>query len=578
MSAAVRVPSSGRVRASAAQLEQERVARVPSSGRVRVSAAQHLEQERSRLARERLVGERLARETLHMFELAINGIESAASATADREQKAARLGDVMQRRHELAAAQDERRRAMAERTAARHEAERQVEKARERSVAESRRRTEVVRTRFAGVGLDRAPPGDMGDGSTHRAYHGRVPQQGAGAHAGNLPVGAEAARATSRAVMAEASSDGDVGEGEQGAEEQKRRQRRRHQARDAALALREAPQPWEAPAAAPDALHAHQLDRRAPKASKRHSSVRGSISLPSLGTHGVQQDGGGGGGGGSGGGGGGGDVAGGGGSAGGEGRTPTLLSRLSRTSREVTGLTYQLRRIHAESTLSEDTLQRPCVERLEDLASYLPSVQSACTLPPAKAASLGLYDSTESDDDVRTGGGLDGGLDGGRLGGASWVAMRAVGTMTAAAAAKKAKDFAIRAAYRGDATRLARCIFDHPDAVLSATDSHGRAPLHVAAGGAPTGSSPGHLECIRLLVAAGADVDAADGRQQRTALHEAVRRGHANAAALLVDLGACTDALDSDMATPLTLAMRGRRGRGDPHLTAALGRRTRPSA
>ena len=50
-----------------------------------------------------------------------------------------------------------------------------------------------------------------------------------------------------------------------------------------------------------------------------------------------------------------------------------------------------------------------------------------------------------------------------------------------------------------------------------------------------------------------------------------------DAAALLLQRGAKADALDADLATPLTLAMRGRRGRGDVRMLAVLEAATDPA-
>ena len=74
---------------------------------------------------------------------------------------------------------------------------------------------------------------------------------------------------------------------------------------------------------------------------------------------------------------------------------------------------------------------------------------------------------------------------------------------------------------------------------------------------------------MSALLAAAADPNALD-RRQRTPLHEAAKHGHVEAAAILVQHGGRADALDADLSTPLTLAMRGRRGRGDPRLVQVL--------
>ena len=205
-------------------------------------------------------------------------------------------------------------------------------------------------------------------------------------------------------------------------------------------------------------------------------------------------------------------------------------------------------------------------------------MRSASTLPPGQAALLAFTFTDDAADPSGAPSGADAGVG---LGGARARLGEVGGAPAAAPAAAPTAagggGSIILAARLGDVAALTRCIAasSGADDVLSATDSHGRALLHIAAG---ADGASGHVECIRALLNAGADVNAAAGRQQRTALHEAVRRGHANVTALLVEHGARTDALDANLATPLTLAMRGRRGRGDPDLIAALGCRTRPSA
>jgi hemoglobin len=66
---------------------------------------------------------------------------------------------------------------------------------------------------------------------------------------------------------------------------------------------------------------------------------------------------------------------------------------------------------------------------------------------------------------------------------------------------------------------------------------------------------PGGGELVRLLVEAGAPVDACDNVKRCTALHMAARRGHTEIAAALLDCGADIEARDSTRETPLRRAV-----------------------
>ena len=94
-------------------------------------------QERERRHR----GERMAQAMAGVVEHQLMLDESLAEAAARRDAKAERLELAIRRRQEMAEAQEERYRAMAERTAVRHEAERRVEVLRQQQVVASRRRT-----------------------------------------------------------------------------------------------------------------------------------------------------------------------------------------------------------------------------------------------------------------------------------------------------------------------------------------------------------------------------------------------------------------------------------------------------
>jgi uncharacterized protein len=93
--------------------------------------------------------------------------------------------------------------------------------------------------------------------------------------------------------------------------------------------------------------------------------------------------------------------------------------------------------------------------------------------------------------------------------------------------------------------------------------------LHLAAtgrgGGLPTGprTIPGasNAEAVKMLVAAGLDVNAFNGNGQ-TALHAAAQRGFDDVVTILADLGAQLDLRDKQKRTPLDLALGvGLRGR-----------------
>ncbi len=91
--------------------------------------------------------------------------------------------------------------------------------------------------------------------------------------------------------------------------------------------------------------------------------------------------------------------------------------------------------------------------------------------------------------------------------------------------------------------RAMECLPDYEGiriADVHTRDLYGATPLHVAA-------TAGDLEAIRLLVVAGADIDA-QGEHAHTPLMDAVQQGHAEAAKLLVELGA--NPLPNDDGTP----------------------------
>eukprot|EP01103_Thecamoeba_quadrilineata_P018801 TRINITY_DN7376_c0_g1_i1.p1 TRINITY_DN7376_c0_g1~~TRINITY_DN7376_c0_g1_i1.p1 ORF type:complete len:526 (-),score=118.10 TRINITY_DN7376_c0_g1_i1:205-1782(-) len=78
---------------------------------------------------------------------------------------------------------------------------------------------------------------------------------------------------------------------------------------------------------------------------------------------------------------------------------------------------------------------------------------------------------------------------------------------------------------------------------LQAVDLKGRTALHLA-------SQRGHLECIKILIAAGLDVNVEDSYRM-SPLHYAAHEGHKKAIELLIEKGAAVDYLDMNRATPL---------------------------
>jgi hypothetical protein len=65
----------------------------------------------------------------------------------------------------------------------------------------------------------------------------------------------------------------------------------------------------------------------------------------------------------------------------------------------------------------------------------------------------------------------------------------------------------------------------------------------------------GYTDIVRLLIDAGADLEASPTVTQRTALHRAAANGHAEVVQLLVDAGAKVDALSQIRQTPLDEAL-----------------------
>jgi truncated hemoglobin YjbI len=89
-------------------------------------------------------------------------------------------------------------------------------------------------------------------------------------------------------------------------------------------------------------------------------------------------------------------------------------------------------------------------------------------------------------------------------------------------------------------------------------DRGGHAPLYCVANECASETGP---KVVRMLVRAGADVNACGGVTRATALHMAARRGYVEIARALLDCGAAVEARDSKGDTPLQRAANCRRER-----------------
>ena len=107
------------------------------------------------------------------------------------------------------------------------------------------------------------------------------------------------------------------------------------------------------------------------------------------------------------------------------------------------------------------------------------------------------------------------------------------------------KDDFFAAIKAGDASAVADALGTASD-LVRAIDPHGDTALFAAA-------FHGHTEVARILIEAGADVNACNARKE-TALHEAASNGYNNLVTLLLDNGADIDAFDEYEFTPLVVA------------------------
>jgi uncharacterized protein len=136
----------------------------------------------------------------------------------------------------------------------------------------------------------------------------------------------------------------------------------------------------------------------------------------------------------------------------------------------------------------------------------------------------------------------------------------------------------LRAARSGDTAAMKLLI--ERGALVDLPQATGATPLMVAVGlGAGSIDTRGKfrteldaLAATQVLLDAGADVNAREERNGRTALHAAAAQGYNEIVKLLVERGAEIDARDSDGATPIDAAngkLRGGRGPGVVHADTA---------
>ncbi|KAI8464588.1 MAG: ankyrin repeat-containing domain protein [Monoraphidium minutum] len=134
--------------------------------------------------------------------------------------------------------------------------------------------------------------------------------------------------------------------------------------------------------------------------------------------------------------------------------------------------------------------------------------------------------------------------------------------------AEQLADPLLEAAEEGDAAAVARLLRQGADVDAREEPNHAsRYSIGWTAGKTPLikASQQGHIECVRVLLAAEADLGAKDD-DCWTALHWAANNGHASVAKLLLDAGAKAAAKDHEKRTPLTYAAI----RGHPEVVKLL--------
>ncbi|HWE96520.1 MAG TPA: ankyrin repeat domain-containing protein [Tepidisphaeraceae bacterium] len=139
-----------------------------------------------------------------------------------------------------------------------------------------------------------------------------------------------------------------------------------------------------------------------------------------------------------------------------------------------------------------------------------------------------------------------------------------------------ANDTALHLAAAGHRAAIARMLLAAGADPNAARNHRQSRPLHYAADGylqSPTFNASNQVKTIRCLLDAGADLHAAD-KNGATALHRAVRTRCAGAVECLLQAGADTTARNSSGATPFHLAAQntGRGGSGAPAAKAAQRR------
>jgi ankyrin repeat protein len=103
-------------------------------------------------------------------------------------------------------------------------------------------------------------------------------------------------------------------------------------------------------------------------------------------------------------------------------------------------------------------------------------------------------------------------------------------------------------AISGDDQRLADLLREQPHLANATRENTGWTPLHGAV-------CNGNTQCVRLLIVAGADVNAQEVCNQFTPLHFAAEDGHTDIAEMLLMANAVPNLLDLRGKTPLDRAM-----------------------